>query len=78
MRGLPSVQLFLEPLDPSHPRFAEVSKDFINLHMIELNFRSGKYQSTFQLGNDFRKMWINAFKLYADDPEKYAQTSEIQ
>jgi hypothetical protein len=72
LRGSGSVNLFLEPLDPNHPRFQEVSKDFINLNNIELNFRSGKYQSTFQLGNDFRKMWINAYKLYSDDPEKYS------
>lgn len=73
----PSVSLFLEPLDPSHPRFDELQNEFINLHKIELNFRSGKYQSTFQLGNDIRKMWILAYKLYADDPEKIKKTQGI-
>lgn len=68
----------MEPLDPSHPKFSEVSRDFINLHMIELNFRSGKYQSTFHLGLDVRKMWSLAYKLYSDDPEKYQKTQEIQ
>lgn len=43
LRCHPSIHLFVEPLDPNHPRFNEVSRDFINLHMIELNFRSGKY-----------------------------------
>ena len=43
LRCHPSVALFLEPLDPNHPKFLEVSKDFINLNMIELNFRAGKY-----------------------------------
>jgi hypothetical protein len=43
----PSISLFLEPLDPSHPRFAELQQDFINLHRIELNYVSGKYTSTF-------------------------------
>lgn len=41
------VQLFLEPLDPAHPKFNELQADFINLNKIELNFRSGKYISTF-------------------------------
>jgi hypothetical protein len=61
----------VEPLDPKHPRFDEIIKDFINLHMIEINFRSGKYPSTFNLGYDIRKMWSTAFKLYSGDPEKY-------
>ena len=65
-----SISLFLQPLDPNHPRFNELKDDFINLHKIELNFRSNKYSSTFHLGLDFRKMWKNAMKLYMDDPDK--------
>lgn len=74
LRCHPSIHLFVQPLDPSHPKFNEVSRDYINLHMIELNFRSGKYQSTFQLGLDIRKMWTLAYKLYSDDPDKYSKT----
>ena len=48
------------------------------MNKIELNFRSGKYQSTFQLGNDFRKMWGLAYKLFTDDSDKYAKTNSIQ
>jgi hypothetical protein len=47
LRCHPSVSLFLEPLDPTHPRFNELQGEFINLHKIELNFRSGKYNTTF-------------------------------
>lgn len=43
LKGHPSVYLFLEPLDPNHPKFNEISKDFINLQMIELNFKQGYY-----------------------------------
>ena len=68
----------MQTLDPNHPKFAELSKDFINLNSIQLNFRQGKYQSTFQLGLDIRKMWTNAFKLFSDDPAKYSKTQEIQ
>jgi hypothetical protein len=74
----PSVDLFMQTLDPNHPKFAELSKDFINLNSIQLNFRQGKYQSTFQLGLDIRKMWTNAFKLFSDDPAKYSKTQDIQ
>jgi hypothetical protein len=42
-----SAQLFLDPLDPNHPKYNELQADFINLIKIELNFRSGKYSSTF-------------------------------
>lgn len=42
-----SVGLFLQTLDPNHPKFNELVKDFINLNSIELNFKQGKYQSTF-------------------------------
>lgn len=77
LRCHPSIHLFVEPLDPNHPKFNEVVKDFINLHMIELNFRSGKYTSTFHLGLDIRKMWATAYKLYIDDPEKYQKTQDI-
>ena len=78
LRCHPSVQLFLEPLDPTHPKFNELQGEFINIHKIELNFRSGKYQSTFQLGNDVRKMWLLAYKLFQDEPEKIQKTQEIQ
>lgn len=66
------------PLEPGHPKFNEIVSDFINLHKIEQNFKSGKYQSTFTLGNDVRKMWSIAFKLYESDPEKVQKTHEIQ
>ena len=78
LRTHPSVYLFLEPLDPSNPRFNELQAEFINLHKIELNLRSGKYQTTFQLSNDVRKMWFLAYKLYQDDPEKIVKTQSIQ
>jgi hypothetical protein len=78
LRGHQSIQLFLEPLNPNHPKFNDVRGDFINLTNIELNFRSNKYQSPLQLANDFRKMWNIGFKLYANEPEKYSQVIEIQ
>eukprot|EP00347_Sterkiella_histriomuscorum_P022025 403331949 len=74
----PSISLFLSPLEISHPRFAEIQPDFINLHKIELNFQQGKYNSTFNLGNDFRKMWQVGLKLYAEDPIKINKIHEIQ
>jgi hypothetical protein len=73
-----SVSLFLEPLDPNHPRFNELKDDFINLHKIQLKFRENKYQSTFHLGLDFRKMWKNARKLYEYDPDKINKIEQIQ
>ena len=68
----------MQPLDPSHPKFDELKKDFINLNSIQIKFKQGMYQSTFALGLDIRKMWTNAFKLFADDPDKYSQTQNIQ
>ena len=78
LRCHPSVQLFLETLDPAHPKFNELQGEFINIHKIELCFRSGKYQSTFQLASDVRKMWLLAYKLFQDEPEKIQKTQEIQ
>lgn len=69
-----NIELFLKSLDPNHPKFKELMKDFINLNSIELNFKQGKYQSTFQLGVDFRKMFTNAFRQYAEDPVNKART----
>jgi hypothetical protein len=65
----PSGYLFIQPLDPANPRYQQVSKDFINLNMIELNFRNSKYENTFKLEQDFRKMINIAFSLYQDQPE---------
>lgn len=62
-----SAPLLLEPLDPTHPNFSELKDNFINLHKIELNFRNNKYSTTFALGLDFNKMWVNATKMYAGD-----------
>lgn len=73
-----SISLFLEPLDPNHPRFNELQNEFINFHRIQLNFRNNKYQNTFQLGIDFRNMWKLGYKLFADDPEKIQKTQQIQ
>jgi hypothetical protein len=56
----------------------ELQGEFINLHKIELNFRSNKYATTFQLGLDVRKMWNLGYKLFQDDPEKIAKTTAIQ
>lgn len=78
LRGHQSIQLFLEPLNPNHPKFNEIRSDFINLTNIELNFRSNKYQSPLALANDLRRMWSLGFKLYANEPDKYTQVLEIQ
>lgn len=69
----PSGYLFIQPLDPSHPKFSVVSKDYINLNMIELNFRQNKYQNTFNLEQDFRKMLHISFQMYQDQPEIFGK-----
>jgi hypothetical protein len=68
----------MQPLEVTHPKFEELKKDFINLNSIQLKFKQGLYTSTFALGLDIRKMWTTAFKLFADDPDKYSQTQQIQ
>ena len=78
LRSHPSGHIFLDPLDPTHPKFSEIQNEFINLHKIENNFRQGKYPSTFQLGHDIRKMWAQGFKLYERDPENYNKVQNIQ
>ena len=74
----PAISLFLQPLDPAHPRYHELKDNFINLNKIELNMLNNKYSSTFHLGLDFRKMWKNSMKLYIDDPEKINKIQQIQ
>jgi hypothetical protein len=39
LKGHPCGHLFLEPLDPNHPKFSEIQNGFINLHTIENNYR---------------------------------------
>ena len=68
----------MQPLDPGHPRFNELAKEFTNLNSIMINFRQGKYPTTFQLGIDIEKMWSIFFKLYSEEPEKYGKIQEIR
>jgi hypothetical protein len=77
LEGHPSCYLFIAPLDPTHPKFAEIQNGFINMNTIKNNFRQCRYSTTFQLSHDIRKMWTQGFKLYERDPETYSKVQDI-
>jgi hypothetical protein len=45
--------------------------------MIDQNFKLNKYENTFNLALDIRKMWSQAYQSYVQEPENYSKISEI-
>jgi hypothetical protein len=76
----PSITLFIEPPDVTNPRFIQLQSEMevMNLISIEADFKTGKYQSTFKLASDMRKMWVFYLRYFQNDPEKIEKTKEIQ
>jgi hypothetical protein len=70
LKGHPNISHFFNPLDPMHPKFLELSREFINFNHIEVKFKKNEYNDTISLGNDIRKMWNCGFKLFENEPER--------
>lgn len=54
LKSHPNAGLFINDINPKFIPNAELRANYINLPMIENKFATGKFQSTFQLGNDIR------------------------
>jgi len=57
-------QLFIKPLERSHPKFDQLCGSYMNLISIENDFIMGKYDHTYALRKDFRQMFAYIRQLY--------------
>lgn len=71
------ASLFVETLNLNHPKFNELSKDYVNLNKIQLKFRQGQYKNTFEMCSEIRKMGLIVYKMCGDDQIKYNQCRDF-
>lgn len=71
------AEVFTHPPEVSHPNFAELTKDYVDLSVVERKLRNGDYATSHEFVTDMRKIWERNLKLRKDSKEIQSKAKEL-